>query len=284
MTCLNRSNFVNYSTLTFVRRIALGRVNVEPFVALETLDNQPFPVVPVSPLAAGALETTGTCQPSRFYIFRHAERFFAAAGNGVDDSQEILSPEGFVRARALANKVLNEGIEVDALFVSAEFIRSYQTVAPLDSEIGVPVRRYMATSPNSQDIIDQVSTMDPCPDNAMIITHGDLIVSVFAAFGVDASQVPDITTFGKIFTLTFPDGEPSLVETTYGVPQSEGDVNFPPVDIDPNLDVCEPSTFYILRHAERFIAAAGNGLDDSQEILTAEGFQRAQDLKGEIYR
>lgn len=47
------------------------------------------------------------CQPDTFYIFRHAERFFAAAGNGVDDSQEILSPEGFVRSRALRTKFNN---------------------------------------------------------------------------------------------------------------------------------------------------------------------------------
>ena len=251
-----------------------------------------------------------------------------------------------MRTIALRDKFLAEEdlTPPDAFFVSAEFIRSYQTIAPLETVLGVPVRRYIAKTDDQADIALQVSQMDPCPQTAMVITHGDHIVAIFNQFGVDVSQVPDITTFGKIFTLTRDEVDaPHVTEVTYGVSASEGDQNFPPVSLDPMIlagqTVCEPSTFYLIRHAERFQAALGNGfknkkktctrhtththrereresaneelcsilvvvllwlvgsfvslffinnlfyfiffskgLDDSQEILTAEGFLRAEDL------
>ena len=47
------------------------------------------------------------CDPENFYVVRHAERFTAADGNGANDAQEILTPEGFARARALRDKFVN---------------------------------------------------------------------------------------------------------------------------------------------------------------------------------
>lgn len=61
---------------------------------------------------------------------------------------------------------------MDAIFVSAEFVRSYQTAALLEAAIGAPVKTYLARSPDSEDILKQVSEMDPCPENVMIVTHG----------------------------------------------------------------------------------------------------------------
>ena len=47
------------------------------------------------------------CDPENFYVIRHSERYYAAGGNGANDAQEILTPEGFVRARELRNKFVN---------------------------------------------------------------------------------------------------------------------------------------------------------------------------------
>lgn len=280
-------DFGMFFTLNFDAN-RVGTLEESTYGIAESSDNVPWPEVPA--FSTQPFIDNPQCSPSTFYIFRHSERFFAAAGNGADDSQEILSPEGFVRARALRDRFISENIPVDAIFVSDDAVRSYLTAAPLEAVLDVPVRRYTARSPNSEDLAIQVANMDPCPEHAMIITHGNFIDALFSRLGADVSNILDITEFGFVFTMDFqmdafadirPPGIPHVTETTYGVEASDGDVQLF-VTLDPDQVICQPTTFYVLRHAERFVAINGNGADDSQEILTPEGLSRAEDLRQKI--
>lgn len=70
------------------------------------------------------------------------------------------------------------------MFVSDEFVRSYETVAPLEAVLGVPVRRYQARSPLSADISVAVGSMIPCPENAIVCSvEGRVGVSGWDACG-----------------------------------------------------------------------------------------------------
>jgi hypothetical protein len=173
------------------------------------------------------------CVPEVFYVHRHAERFVAAAGNGVDDAQEILTLEGFARTFALRDKFIDEALPLEAAFVSEEYIRSYLTAGPNIAETAITsVTRYLARDPTNQDIVNKIAALDPCPAHIEIVTHGAFIRGLFEALGFDSGDIDDIAEFGQFFFLD--NIAKTVVQDTYGEADSEGNqawpglVQFPP--------------------------------------------------------
>eukprot|EP00479_Gromia_sphaerica_P000106 TRINITY_DN1009_c0_g1_i1.p1 TRINITY_DN1009_c0_g1~~TRINITY_DN1009_c0_g1_i1.p1 ORF type:complete len:392 (+),score=74.49 TRINITY_DN1009_c0_g1_i1:976-2151(+) len=203
-----------------------GRVESSTYGSPDSNDNVPWP----QPAVVG-LEV---CQPTTFYIFRHVERFMASDGNGADDSQEIATPEGFLRAQALIDKFDQEDLPVDHIFVTLEYIRTLITASPTEAFEGgmldgAPVTLYRALTPVQLDLRQRISRLNPCPEHVMVVTHGFFIADVFTSLGFDPNDVPGLSAeFGKFFTLTFDaDGNGSVDESDFGEPDVDGNLPFP---------------------------------------------------------
>jgi len=106
-------------------------------------------------------------------IVRHAEK----ATN--DQKDPDLSPEGLVRADALAEMLKTSGIV--SIFTS-EFKRTIETASPTVKSLGIDPKIIPA---NDSDAL--VAELHKLTGNALVVNHSDSIPGLIKALGIDTS-------------------------------------------------------------------------------------------------
>jgi broad specificity phosphatase PhoE len=149
------------------------------------------------------------CSTTTVYVVRHAEKV------SETDSTD-LSPAGFRRATALADKLGNESI--DSIFTTP-YRRTRQTAEPLAKRLAIPMRDYPAKPISA--ITQRINTIKG--KTVLVVGHSNTILEIVK--GLDAQ--PSLTKIGSddfdnLFQVRIK-GKPfgtsvKLTELTYGEP------------------------------------------------------------------
>src|SRR6266568_8220583 len=143
--------------------------------------------------------TIASAQPV-VVIVRHAEK---AASGGKDPD---LSPAGRARAEALARILKDSGIT--AIFTS-EFKRTQETAAPTATSAHVT-----PTVVAAKDTAGLVAKLHQLNGNALVVGHGDTILNIIKALGINSSiNIPD-ADYSELLIVTLGD-KPQLFRLHY---------------------------------------------------------------------
>ena len=143
--------------------------------------------------------TIASAQPV-VVIVRHAEK---AASGGKDPD---LSPAGRARAEALARILKDSGIT--AIFTS-EFKRTQETAAPTATSAHVT-----PTVIAAKDTAGLVAKLHQLNGNALVVGHGDTILNIIKALGINSSiNIPD-ADYSELLIVTLGD-KPQLFRLHY---------------------------------------------------------------------
>jgi broad specificity phosphatase PhoE len=119
------------------------------------------------------------CSTTTVYVVRHAEKV------SETDSTD-LSPAGFRRAAALADKLGNESI--DSIFTTP-YRRTRQTAEPLAKRLSVPMRDYPAKPISA--ITQRINAIKG--KTVLVVGHSNTILEIVK--GLDAQ--PSLTKIGS---------------------------------------------------------------------------------------
>lgn len=150
---------------------------------------------------------------SMVYLVRHAEK----ADDGTED--QPLSPEGSVRAEALADTLAEAGI--DAIFVSS-FQRTGLTAAPLAARLSLtPV--VVEAGDGSDSLTARTARLIralPAGSHALVVGHSNTIAPLIEALGGPATDdLPDCE-YDTLFEMRL---TPATLETRTFGPASTGE-------------------------------------------------------------
>ncbi|ADB40748.1 SixA phosphatase family protein [Spirosoma linguale] len=149
------------------------------------------------------------CSTTTVYIVRHAEKV-----NETDTTD--LTPAGYARATALAEKLGNAGI--DSIF-STPYYRTRQTVQPLARRVGVPIVDYTAKPTDA--IVERVKTIRG--KTVLVVGHSNTILEIARGLGAKPTMGKiESGDFDNLFQVTMHRGpfrkSVTFVPTTYGQP------------------------------------------------------------------
>ncbi|QMW02922.1 histidine phosphatase family protein [Spirosoma foliorum] len=117
---------------------------------------------------------SSACSTTTVYIVRHGEKV-----NETDTTN--LSPAGYARAAALAERLGNQPI--DSIF-STPYRRTRQTVQPLAQRLGVPVIDYPAKP--TEAIVNRVGTSKG--KTVLVVGHSNTILEIARGLGAQPTM------------------------------------------------------------------------------------------------
>ncbi|AKD58727.1 phosphoglycerate mutase [Spirosoma radiotolerans] len=149
------------------------------------------------------------CSTTTVYIVRHAEK-----QNETDTTD--LTPAGYARADALAEKLANRGI--DSIF-STPYYRTRQTAQTLAQRIGVPVVDYPAKP--TEAIVNRVVAIRH--KTVLVVGHSNTILEIARGLGAKPTMTKiESGDFDKLFRLRIHHGpfrrSVNFFPDTYGQP------------------------------------------------------------------
>ncbi len=173
-------------------------------------------------LSALAASAAGAQSPTLVFLVRHAEK----AAQPANDPP--LTPEGEVRARALADALANAGI---GAVISTPYARTLATARPLAERLGItvetvaipagtasaPLASSDAIARHVQAVVDAVRRH--AGQAVLVVGHSNTIPAIAAALG--APKMPDLCDgeYDQIFTLELQAaGPPRFARSRFGAP------------------------------------------------------------------
>lgn len=137
------------------------------------------------------------------YLVRHAEK-----EPGRDPA---LSPEGRVRASALAERLAEAGLEV---IFSTDFARTRETAGPIALKLGLPVLYYDPR--NLEGLAEQIRTERR---TALVVGHSNTTPGLAAALGGEAGgPITEATEYDRLYVLHWRGAELTSEIERYGTP------------------------------------------------------------------
>ena len=125
------------------------------------------------------------------YLVRHAEK-----EPGRDPA---LTPDGKVRAEALAQRLADAGLSV---VYSTDLARTRQTAAPFSLQSGIPILYYDPA--DLQRVAQQIKADGR---NTLVVGHSNTTPDLAAAFGGEAgTPIVEATEYDRLYVLTIKDG------------------------------------------------------------------------------
>ncbi len=147
------------------------------------------------------------CSTTTVYIVRHGEKV-----NETDTTD--LNPAGYARAAALADTLVNRGI--DSIFTTP-YHRTRQTAQPLAKRIGVQLTEYPAKP--TEVIVNRVSRIRG--KTVLVVGHSNTILEIARGLGAKPAMAKiESGDFDNLFRLRIHRGlfrqSVTFLPTTYG--------------------------------------------------------------------
>lgn len=165
-------------------------------------------------LATLVATATASAQSTIVFLVRHAEK----AAQPANDPP--LTPEGEIRAKALADALVNAHI---GAIISTPFARTLGTARPIASSLGLAVDTVAVGAGGAAHAQAVAAAIRKHEGKAILVVgHSNTIMQIAAALG--APQMPDLCDgdYDQILTLQLmPSGPPRMTRTRYGAPASD---------------------------------------------------------------
>ena len=136
----------------------------------------------------------------RVFAVRHAEK-------ESDSSDPGLTEEGAERAQALVPILADEPL---VAVYATEKLRTQETVQPTADDHGLPVQ----TELDPEEELAAVILADHCGDTLLHGGHSYTLEDFFEALG--GADVPGVSGYGQLWSLTITDGVVTYEMSTYG--------------------------------------------------------------------